>query len=76
MDPRQRRDAPRPRRPHLHLADGRALPYDRLLIATGTRARPWPNPHEGRLSGVFTLRGRDDAAALRAALRLGPGGSW
>ncbi|EIZ85838.1 FAD-dependent pyridine nucleotide-disulfide oxidoreductase [Methylobacterium sp. GXF4] len=56
----------------LHLADGRALPYDRLLIATGTRARPWPNPHEGRLSGVFTLRGRDDAAALRAALAARP----
>ncbi|MDP4024875.1 FAD/NAD(P)-binding oxidoreductase [Methylobacterium sp. NEAU 140] len=56
----------------VHLADGRALPYDRLLIATGTRARPWPNPHEGRMPGVFTLRGRDDAAALRAALAAGP----
>ncbi|SFL26711.1 NAD(P)/FAD-dependent oxidoreductase [Methylobacterium pseudosasicola] len=56
----------------LHRADGSTLPYDRLLIATGTRARPWPNPHEGRLSGVFTLRGRDDAAALRAALAAGP----
>ncbi|SDA10864.1 NADPH-dependent 2,4-dienoyl-CoA reductase, sulfur reductase [Methylobacterium sp. UNC378MF] len=54
------------------LADGRTLPYDRLLIATGTRARPWPNPHEGRLAGVFTLRGRDDAAALRQALAAGP----
>lgn len=56
----------------LHLADGGALPYDRLLIATGTRARAWPNPHEGRLAGVFTLRGRDDAAALRTALAAGP----
>lgn len=56
----------------VHLADGRALPYDRLLIATGTRARPWPNPHEGGLEGVFTLRGRDDAAALRRALAAGP----
>ncbi|MCJ2067542.1 NAD(P)/FAD-dependent oxidoreductase [Methylobacterium sp. J-030] len=56
----------------VRLADGRALPYDRLLIATGTRARPWPNPHEGRLAGVFTLRGRDDAAALRRALAAGP----
>ncbi|MDP4003817.1 NAD(P)/FAD-dependent oxidoreductase [Methylobacterium sp. NEAU K] len=56
----------------LRLADGRRLPYDRLLVATGTRARPWPNPHEGRLTGVFTLRGRDDAAALRAALAAGP----
>jgi 3-phenylpropionate/trans-cinnamate dioxygenase ferredoxin reductase component len=56
----------------VHLADGRSLPYDRLLIATGTRARPWPNPHEGRLAGVFTLRGRDDAGALRRALAAGP----
>ena len=54
------------------LADGRILPYDRLLIATGTRARPWANPDEGRLAGVFTLRGRDDAAALRRALAAGP----
>lgn len=37
----------------VHLADGTVLPYDRLLIATGTRARPWPNPHEGRLAGVY-----------------------
>ncbi|GJE10249.1 MULTISPECIES: NAD(P)/FAD-dependent oxidoreductase [Methylobacterium] len=56
----------------VRLADGGTLPYDRLLIATGTRARPWPNPHEGRLAGVFTLRGRDDAAALRRALAAGP----
>ncbi|MCJ2053310.1 NAD(P)/FAD-dependent oxidoreductase [Methylobacterium sp. J-070] len=56
----------------VRLADGRTLPYDRLLIATGTRARPWPNPHEGRLAGVFTLRGRDDAAALRRALAARP----
>ncbi|AWN43014.1 NAD(P)/FAD-dependent oxidoreductase [Methylobacterium durans] len=56
----------------IHLADGTALPYDRLLVATGTRARPWPNPHEGRLGGVHTIRNRDDAAALRAALRGRP----
>src|ERR1700758_1644541 len=28
----------------LELANGDALDYDRLLIATGTRARPWPKP--------------------------------
>ncbi|WCS27913.1 FAD-dependent oxidoreductase [Methylobacterium sp. NMS14P] len=56
----------------VHLTDGSALSYDRLLIATGSRARPWPNPHEGKLAGVHSLRGRDDAVALREALVAGP----
>ncbi|WP_313901902.1 FAD/NAD(P)-binding oxidoreductase [Methylobacterium sp. J-030] len=56
----------------VHLADGSALSYDRRLIATGTRARPWPNPHEAKLVGVYSLRGRDDAVALRAALVARP----
>ena len=30
----------------VHLADGRLVDFDRLLIATGTRARPWVNPEE------------------------------
>ncbi|KQT89009.1 FAD/NAD(P)-binding oxidoreductase [Methylobacterium sp. Leaf466] len=54
------------------LSDGERLPYDRLLIATGARARPWHDEAEGTLEGVFTLRGRDDAAALRAALAAAP----
>ncbi|MFF5438618.1 NAD(P)/FAD-dependent oxidoreductase [Streptomyces achromogenes] len=54
------------------LADGDSLPYDRLLIATGTRARPWPVPGEGALDGVFTLRTREDAAGLAARLDAGP----
>ncbi|MET8796907.1 FAD-dependent oxidoreductase [Nocardia sp. NPDC004568] len=54
------------------LATGETVPYDRLLIATGVRARPWPDPAEGALEGVFTLRTRDDAARLQAALREGP----
>jgi NADPH-dependent 2,4-dienoyl-CoA reductase/sulfur reductase-like enzyme len=38
--------------------------YETLIIATGTRARTWPGetPPNG-----FTLRGRDDAIALKAA---------
>lgn len=55
------------------LADGEHLPFDRLLIATGTRARPWPNPEEGALEGVFTVRTSDDSARLAAALDAGPG---
>jgi NADPH-dependent 2,4-dienoyl-CoA reductase/sulfur reductase-like enzyme len=54
------------------LGDGSCLPYDRLLIATGTRARPWPDPEEAVLDGVFTLRGRDDAQRLGACLQAKP----
>ncbi|MER5760216.1 FAD-dependent oxidoreductase [Streptomyces sp. NPDC002082] len=54
------------------LADGEEVPYDRLLIATGVRARPWPNEAEGELDGVFTLRTREDGAGLARALAAGP----
>lgn len=56
----------------VHLADGRRLAYDRLLVATGARARPWPDPAEAALDGVFTLRTRDDAVRLEARLAAGP----
>ncbi|MGW9043687.1 NAD(P)/FAD-dependent oxidoreductase [Streptomyces lydicus] len=56
----------------VQLADGEEVPYDRLLIATGTRARPWPNPAEAALDGVFTLRTSDDAGRLAARLDAGP----
>ncbi|MET8324811.1 FAD-dependent oxidoreductase [Streptomyces sp. NPDC005181] len=55
------------------LADGESLPFDRLLIATGTRARPWPNPEEGYLDGVFTLRTRDEGGELAERLAAGLG---
>jgi len=54
------------------LADGQSLPYDRLLVATGTRARPWPDPREAALEGVFTLRTCDDAGCLAERLAAGP----
>jgi NADPH-dependent 2,4-dienoyl-CoA reductase/sulfur reductase-like enzyme len=54
------------------LASGEDVEYDRLLIATGTRARPWPNPAEGALQGVFTVRTVEDAASLAAALKARP----
>jgi 3-phenylpropionate/trans-cinnamate dioxygenase ferredoxin reductase subunit len=54
------------------LANGDKVPYDRLLIATGTRARQWFNPEEAKLEGVFTLRTSDDAARLQAALKARP----
>ncbi|MFF4835430.1 NAD(P)/FAD-dependent oxidoreductase [Streptomyces sp. NPDC001315] len=54
------------------LSDGRSLSFDRLLIATGTRARPWPNADEGALDGVFTLRTIEDAGRLAERLDAGP----
>ncbi|HKI39746.1 MAG TPA: FAD-dependent oxidoreductase [Mycobacterium sp.] len=56
----------------VRLANGDQVPFDRLLIATGTRARPWFNPKEAALTGVFTVRTSDDAAQLQAALAAGP----
>ncbi|MCP9206764.1 NAD(P)/FAD-dependent oxidoreductase [Streptomyces sp. NEAU-Y11] len=54
------------------LADGRSMAYDRLLIATGTRARTWPARAGGGLDGVHVLRTREDAERLRGALLNGP----
>ncbi|MEU3526212.1 FAD-dependent oxidoreductase [Streptomyces sp. NPDC038707] len=56
----------------VRLADGDEVEYDRLLIATGVRARPWFNAEEARLDGVCVLRTREDAAGLERRLRAGP----
>ncbi len=54
------------------LADGQRVAFDRVLIATGTRARPWPNRDEAALAGVIALRTREDARRLREHLAVGP----
>jgi len=54
------------------LADGGEVGFDRLLITTGVRPRPWPNPAEAALDGVFVLNTRDDAAGLQQQLAAGP----
>jgi NADPH-dependent 2,4-dienoyl-CoA reductase/sulfur reductase-like enzyme len=56
----------------VRLADGHTVAFDRLLIATGTRARPWPRQAEAKLEGVFTVHGRDDAKLLRERLAAKP----
>ncbi|AWK11392.1 FAD-dependent oxidoreductase [Streptomyces spongiicola] len=56
----------------VRLADGEEVEYDRLLITTGVRARPWPHDGEAALDGVFVLRTRDDATALQKHLADGP----
>jgi NADPH-dependent 2,4-dienoyl-CoA reductase/sulfur reductase-like enzyme/ferredoxin len=59
-------------RKRVHLADGGEVGFDRLLIATGVRARSWPDQAEAALEGVLTLRTRDDAARLQRLLEAGP----
>src|SRR5262249_12971324 len=56
----------------VRLANGSTVEGDGLLIATGVRARKWPNPHEADLEGVYTLRTRADAARLQSALGADP----
>lgn len=50
--------------------DGEAIPYGKLVIATGARARTLQVPGAD-LDGVFYLRTLDDSQAIGA--RLGPG---
>lgn len=52
----------------VEIADGTRVEFDKLLIATGCRARPWPIVDQALLDGMHVLRGRDDARRLRAAL--------
>ena len=52
------------------LSDGRAIPYQTLILATGSRARALPIPGAD-LKGVMSLRSAADAEALKAS--LGPG---
>lgn len=54
----------------LQLANGRSLPYDQLLLATGTRVRRIDIPG-ANLAGVHYLRGIADVDALRAAFVKG-----
>ncbi|GAA1630738.1 FAD-dependent oxidoreductase [Georgenia ruanii] len=56
----------------VRLADGSSVGFDRLLVTTGVRARPWPNPAEAALDGVLVLRTREDADRLRRLLAARP----
>ncbi|MFF2031376.1 FAD-dependent oxidoreductase [Arthrobacter sp. NPDC058192] len=56
----------------VQLADGSRIGFDKLLIATGVRARSWPNAAEAALAGVLTLRTKEDAATLRQFLARRP----
>jgi NADPH-dependent 2,4-dienoyl-CoA reductase/sulfur reductase-like enzyme len=53
----------------VHLAGGRQLPFDGLVLACGARARTLPGTEH--LAAVTALRTLDDARALREALDAG-----
>jgi 3-phenylpropionate/trans-cinnamate dioxygenase ferredoxin reductase component len=62
------------------LADGRQLRYDKLLLATGSRARRLSIPG-AEASGVVTLRNVEDSDRIGAAIKAGQrlalvGGGW
>jgi 3-phenylpropionate/trans-cinnamate dioxygenase ferredoxin reductase subunit len=54
----------------VELADGARVPYDRLLIATGARARRLRAPGAD-LPGIYDLRTIDDADRIRAECMSG-----
>jgi 3-phenylpropionate/trans-cinnamate dioxygenase ferredoxin reductase component len=54
------------------LADGSRVPYDKLLIATGVRNRPWPHAEQAEFDGIFSIRTGADARGLRDRLDRGP----
>lgn len=57
----------------VRLASGRELPYGKLVLATGTRARTLP-ALEAPLANVLSLRSVADADAMRARLHRQGGG--
>lgn len=55
----------------IHLDDGRQLPYDGLVLATGSSARAWPGDPIAT-TDVLSLRTVEDAARLRVLLHGPP----
>lgn len=53
------------------LADGERLSYDMLALATGATPRRLPTNVGGDLSGIFTMRGKDDADRLAGEMKAG-----
>ena len=56
------------REQHVRLGSGKRLPYDRLLVATGSSSRTLDVQGKG-LPGIFPLRKMTDAEAIRRDLR-------
>jgi 3-phenylpropionate/trans-cinnamate dioxygenase ferredoxin reductase component len=60
-----------PRDRTVTLADGSALRYDKLVLATGSRPRRLPREIGGDLAGVLTIRNLADADAFAPSLTTG-----
>jgi len=54
------------------MADGSRVAYDRLLISTGVRNRPWFVPEQAAFAGVAGVRTSGDGARLQALLAARP----
>ncbi len=61
-----------PDRQQVRLRSGKGLPYDRLLVATGSAARTLDVPGNG-LPGIYPLRNLADAVAIKRDLRSSRG---
>ncbi|MGI8577036.1 MAG: NAD(P)/FAD-dependent oxidoreductase [Nocardioidaceae bacterium] len=64
----------------VELVDGTRVPYDKLLLATGSRSRELPLPGVGA-NGVFSLRRVEDSNRIKQTLEDGRklaiiGGGW
>jgi 3-phenylpropionate/trans-cinnamate dioxygenase ferredoxin reductase subunit len=57
----------------VHCDDGAVLAYQTLFLTTGGKARSLPGLESDRSGRIHTLRTRDDATRLRAALAAGGG---
>jgi 3-phenylpropionate/trans-cinnamate dioxygenase ferredoxin reductase subunit len=55
----------------VHLSDGSALPYDKLVLTTGSCPRRLPEAMCGDLPGIYYLRSLADADALAHEIRPG-----
>lgn len=65
---------------NVHLQSGKILPYDKLLIATGSRARI-PVPEWAKMQHVYTMRDIQDCQKLADKLKTAQhiaviGGGW
>ena len=60
------------REQRVHLGSGKRLPYDRLLVATGSSSRALNVPGK-ELPGIFPLRKIADAEAIKKSLRSSRG---